>query len=218
MDFSAIILAAGKGTRTGLEYNKVFTKIHGKKVLDYSIDFFEEFADCKEIVLVCSASDFNYIYDQYRGRVKRIIIGGETRQESVYKGLNVATYEYVLVHDSARPHINPAKIKNLVENVELTKASTLAVFATDTVVISNGNRLGKRLDRNSVLMLQTPQAFDRLLILEAHEKAIDVGYTATDDTDLITRFTEVVPSYIEGDYRSIKLTTKEDIEFLKVIL
>lgn len=218
MKYTAIILAAGSGSRTGLEMNKVFIEINGKKVLDYSVDFFKNHKDCNEIVLVCSNNDFNFIYATYSEVVDVIITGGSTRQSSVYKGLNKATLDYVLIHDSARPFILEDCINQLVENVKETKASTLAVFVKDTIVNINGNRLGKTLHRSELLAIQTPQAFYKDLVLKAHEKARDNAYLGTDDTGLVARFTNVTPAYVIGDYRSIKLTTKEDIDILKVIL
>jgi len=218
MNYSAIILAAGSGVRTGLDINKVLIEINGKKVLDYSIDFFKNDEECTEIVLVCSEVDFNYIYSRYNDKVNVIITGGSSRQESVYKGLNKVTYEYVLVHDSARPYLNSDCISALVDNLLETKATTLAVFSKDTIVKINGNRLGKTLERNELLLIQTPQGFLRDLLLDAHEKARKSGYIGTDDTSLIAKFTNVTPAYVMGDYRSIKLTTKDDIEILKVIL
>ena len=218
MKYTAIILAAGSGSRTGLDINKVLLEINGKRVLDYSVDFFLNHKNCSEIVLVSSERDFNYIYNAYNDKVDVIINGGSTRQQSVHKGLKKATNEFVLIHDSARPFISKDCIDELCENVKTTFASTLAVFVKDTIVNINGNRLGKTLHRSELLAIQTPQAFKRDVIVSAHEKAVNNGYLGTDDTSLIAKFTTVTPAYVIGDYRSIKLTTKEDIDILKVIL
>ncbi len=218
MDFTAIILAAGSGSRVGFDYNKVLHEIKGKIILDYSIEFFQKYPSCKEIVLVCSDHDFNFVFDRYRSVADHIIIGGETRQNSVYKGLNKAMNDIVLVHDSARPFINSACIDALCDDLESSKATTLAVPVTDTIVRKSGNRLTKTLDRNELIALQTPQGFDRHLLLEVHRKAMKSKYDATDDTDLVRRFSDVMPSYVMGDYRSMKLTTKDDIALLEVIL
>ncbi len=218
MKYSAIILAAGSGSRTGLEINKVLVEINGKKVLDYSLEFFEKHKDCTEIILVCSESDFNFIYNTYSEIADVIIHGGLTRQQSVFKGLNKANNDFVLVHDSARPFISEECIDQLIDNVKQTYASTLAVFVKDTIVNINGNRLGKTLHRSELLAIQTPQAFKKDIIMMAHEKAIMNGFLGTDDTALVAKFTDITPSYVLGDYRSVKLTTKDDIEILKVIL
>lgn len=218
MKFSAVILAAGSGVRTGLEYNKILHKINGKRVLDYSVDFFKNYGACKEIILVVSDNDYNVMFDEYSTKKCHVIVGGTSRQQSVYKGLNKATNNYVLVHDSARPFINSTKIDELCKDLIETRATTLGVYVKDTTVKTIGNRLGKALDRNNLLAIQTPQAFERDLLIKAHEKAIKTGYIATDDTDLIAKFTNVMPSYVLGDYRSVKLTTIEDIKYLEVIL
>lgn len=218
MKYSAIILAAGNGSRTGLDYNKILIEINGKRVLDYSVDFFKNHEQCIEIILVCSEKDFNFIHSEYIDKVDYIINGGSTRQQSVYKGLNKANNDYVLIHDSARPFISESCIDQLLDNLKQTKATTLAVFVKDTIVNINGNRLGKALHRSELLAIQTPQGFQKDLIKLAHEKAYKNGYLGTDDTSLISKFTDVTPSYVLGDYRSIKLTTKEDINLLKVIL
>lgn len=218
MQYSAIIMAAGIGSRMDLGYNKIFHEINGKRVLDYSLEFFEKDKKCTDIILVCNEQDFNFVYDEYSSRISTITTGGNSRQESVYKGLNKAKKDFVLVHDGARPYINKASVDKLLDDILSTGASTLAVFAKDTVVRISGNRLSKTLDRSSLVHIQTPQGFRKELLLEAHLKARKTGYIATDDTDLVRKFTHVMPSYVIGDYRSIKLTTKEDISFLEVIL
>jgi 2-C-methyl-D-erythritol 4-phosphate cytidylyltransferase len=218
MQYSAIILAGGIGSRMDLGYNKIFHEINGKRVLDYSVEFFEKDPRCTDIVLVCNEQDFNFVYKEYLSRKFTIITGGINRQGSVYKGLNKAKKDIVLVHDSARPYINHASIDKLLHETLITGASTLAVFVKDTMVKVNGNRLSKTLDRSSIVAVQTPQGFKTDLLLDAHQKARATGYLATDDTDLVRKFTHVMPSFVIGDYRSIKLTTKEDIKFLEVIL
>ena len=218
MKYSVIILAAGSGSRTGLDMNKVLIEINGKMVLDYSVDFFKLHKECTEIVIVCSERDFNFIYNNYNDSVDHIVHGGSTRQKSVYKGLNKAINDYVLIHDSARPFIVKTCIDQLLKNLKETSATTLAVFVKDSIVKVNGNRLGTPLHRSNLLAIQTPQAFKTDLIVKAHEKALVSGFLATDDTALIAMSTDVTPSYVLGDYRSIKLTTKEDIDLLKVIL
>ncbi|AIO18317.1 2-C-methyl-D-erythritol 4-phosphate cytidylyltransferase [Candidatus Izimaplasma bacterium HR1] len=218
MKYTAIILAAGSGSRTGLDTNKVLIRINKKRVLEYSVEFFKKHKECDEIIIVSSERDYNFMFDEYKDVVDLIVHGGSTRQQSVYKGLVKAKNEYILIHDSARPYIVKDCIDRLLVNLKETNATTLAVLVKDSIVETCGNRLGKQLNRSELLAIQTPQAFKRELIIEAHEKAIKMGYFGTDDTSLISRFTDVTPSYVLGDYGSIKLTTKEDIEILKVIL
>lgn len=218
MNYSIIILAAGSGVRTGLDYNKIFHQIKGKSILDYSVDYFKKDSRCNQIIMVCSNNDFNYVYDTYSDDVDTVLVGGKTRQESVYNGLSKVTENYVLIHDSARPYLPEKCINDLLEDVVFTKASTLAVYVKDSIVQTNTNRLEKMLDRSKLLAIQTPQAFKTSLIKDAHAKARKYSFLGTDDTSLVSRFTDVMPSFVLGDYRNIKLTTIEDIRFLEVLL
>jgi 2-C-methyl-D-erythritol 4-phosphate cytidylyltransferase len=218
MKYSALILAAGSASRMGLDYNKVLHKIKGKRVLDYSVEYFLKDANCNQIVLVTSEHDFNTIFDLYNSKVDVIIQGGRTRQDSVYNGLTKCEEEYVLIHDSARPFLVKKCVDNLFIDVQFTKASTLAVYVKDSIVQTSSNRIEKMLDRTKLLNIQTPQAFQKDLIITAHKKARANHFIGTDDTSLISKFTDVMPSFVIGDYRNIKLTTVEDIILLEAIL
>jgi 2-C-methyl-D-erythritol 4-phosphate cytidylyltransferase len=218
MKYSSIIMAAGSGKRMGINQNKILLEINGKIVIDYSVDYFKNDSKCGQVIVVCSVVDYESMRERYDSTGVAIVVGGETRQESVYKGLNEAIYDFVIVHDAARPYLVREVIDRLLLNVIDTKASTLAVFVKDTIVEVDGNRLIKALDRSKVVSIQTPQAFETKLLLDAHEKARKASYFATDDTQLVSKFTNVNPAFVEGDYRCIKLTTKEDLDLLKVIL
>jgi 2-C-methyl-D-erythritol 4-phosphate cytidylyltransferase len=218
MQYSVVILAAGSGERSGLEYNKVFHEIRGKMVLEFSLEFFESQPLCQQIILVCSRSDFNFMHDRFHGRVNAIVLGGETRQQSVWNGLNKVINDVVLIHDAARPYLNPSNIEALLHDVLSTKASTLAIPVPDTIVKTSGNRLTKTLNRSELVIVQTPQAFDRAVLMRAHEAARKANYLATDDTELVRRFTSVMPSFVMGDPRTMKLTRKADISVLEGLL
>lgn len=218
MQYSLILLAAGSGSRTGLDHNKVFHRIHGKMVVEYSLEFFKKQAYCRQIILVCHAADFNFVHNRFHEQVDAIVTGGSTRQNSVLKGLNKALHDYVLVHDAARPFLSEDHLDALLRDVVDTKATTLAIPVSDTIVETSGNRLTKTLNRSELVALQTPQAFDRTLLMKAHQAAHKIGYLATDDTDLIRRFTAVMPSYVLGDPRSMKLTLEADIALLEGLL
>ncbi len=218
MGLSIIVLAAGKSERMDSEKNKVFLEINGKHILDYSIEFFQKYKQKNELILVCSETDFNYCLSRYKNEVDKIVLGGNTRQKSVYNGLIKSSHEYVMIHDAARPYLTAEIIDKLYNAVVDVKAATVATRVKDTIVEVTDNRIVKPLNREFLIALQTPQVFDRELILKAHEKAIEQNFSATDDTTLINKFTNVMPEYVIGDYRSIKLTTKEDFLFLEKIL
>lgn len=127
MKFSVIILAAGSGSRTGLKRNKVLYEIHDKKVLDYSIEFFQKQPFIESILLVVSKSELTEMYEAYNDQVTDIIIGGDTRQESVYNGLQRVTTDFVLIHDGARPFLSKESIISLKNALEVNSSVTLAV-------------------------------------------------------------------------------------------
>lgn len=218
MEFSGIILAAGSGKRTGLKYNKVLYEIKGKKVIEYSIENFKKYPEIKEIILVVSESEIVYFVNKYRGVVDKIIVGGNERQDSVYKALNEAVYENVIIHDGARPYLPEHSMEHIFQKIDEEDVMTLGVKLKDTVQEISGNRVTKTLDRSKLIAVQTPQVFKRDIILEAHQKAIENKFYGTDDTVLVEKFIGKKAYVIEGDYRNIKLTTLEDIKLLEVIL
>ena len=107
MQYSALVLAAGSGTRMKLGYNKVFYALNdGRTVLDHALEVFREDERCKQIVLVCSTNDVVRISSQYVSGKVVVVLGGATRQESVYNGLKAVHEDNVLIHDGARPWVS----------------------------------------------------------------------------------------------------------------
>ena len=219
MNYSALITAAGKGLRSGLSYNKVLYKIHDKMILEYSIDFFLDHAKCTEIIVICNREDEPFLTNFYKEKNIMFVVGGETRQMSVMNGISASSNDYVLIHDAARPFINMNVVNKLLIEVEKHHACSVAVPSKNTLVSVNDDGFYDKIeDREKVWQVQTPQAFKKELILNAHKKALEAGLSASDDTGLIARFTSTKPKYILGDERSIKLTTPYDIQLLEVIL
>ncbi len=218
MKYSAIILSAGKGVRTGLKMNKNFLVVKGKMIIEYSVDFFKKDPNCCDIVLVVSTTDFSQASSIYKDEDVSVILGGNTRQESTFNALNEAVYDDVLIHDAARPFIFSPSISNICSKLSKYSSITLGVKVKDTIQIVEGNRIVKTLDRNKLIQVQTPQAFKKELLIKAHKLAIEDGFTGTDDTVLMDRYLGISAFVVEGDYRNIKLTTKEDIKILEVIL
>lgn len=218
MKYSALIMAAGIGSRAGLTYNKVLHKINDKMILDYSIDFFSMHHKCHEVIVICNHQDQDFLSNYYKARDIVFIVGGKTRQQSVMNGLNKASEAFVLIHDAARPFINKAVVNRLVTMVEKHPACSVAVPSKNTLVQVKDSQYVQTIHREDIWQVQTPQAFDKRLIQSVHEKALQDGFVASDDTTLVAHFTDIIPRYILGDERSIKLTTPYDIKLLEVIL
>lgn len=218
MSYSAIILAAGSGKRTGLKYNKVLYEIKGKKLIDYSLDRLKEYPIIDEIILVVSQDEVDYFVSRYGKKVDNIVVGGKERQDSVYNALNVIKNKYVIVHDGARPFIPDYSIKELLSFIESEKSLTLAVKVKDTIQRVKGNKVVETLDRNELYAAQTPQAFHKEVIVKAHELAKKDNFIGTDDTMLVEKYLHIPAHIVTGDYRNLKLTTLDDIKLLEVIL
>jgi len=218
MQFSSIILAAGSGKRTGLKTNKVLYEIKGKTVLDYSIETFANHRSNSEIILVVSGNDHDFFINHYSDKVDKIVIGGAERQDSVFNALSEAKSDYVVIHDGARPFIPLNALDDISSNIESEKSITLGVMVKDTIQRVVGKRVVETLKRDELIHTQTPQAFHRALLIDAHKKASKSGFKGTDDTSLMEKFCDIKAFVVEGDYRNIKLTTLDDIKLLEVIL
>lgn len=218
MEISAIILAAGSGKRTGLKFNKVLYEIKGKRVLDFALDSLKTYREVAEIILVVSNDEYNQFKKDYKDLVDLIVVGGAERQESVYKALNKAKYDTVLIHDGARPFIPNRSMREIISKLQDEPSITLGVPVKDTIQEVAGNRVVKTLNRASLIAVQTPQAFKKDILLQAHEFAKKDQFLGTDDTVLVEKYMKISAFVVQGDYRNLKLTTLDDIKLLEVIL
>jgi len=218
MKYSAIILAAGSGLRTGLNTNKILIMINGYRVIDYSLKFFENDPNCGEVILVASKRDFSDFTEEFKMTDIKVILGGVHRQDSVYNALKIAVNEYVLIHDGARPFILKDNIDQIFDRLPEYPSITLGVKVKSTVQEIQGNRVVRTLDRNNLILTQTPQGFDKNVLIKAHELAIKDTYYGTDDTVLVERYLGIMACVVQGDHRNLKLTTHEDVDLLEVLL
>lgn len=209
---SAIILMAGKGTRTGLTENKTLVKINNKPVFMYSL---EKFLDLGlEVVLVINKKEENIVKKYITNLDVKIAYGGTTRGGSSYNGLLKCSGEYVLIHDAARPFIPVEAIKMTLNYFPSPVVVCSKVINTIKEITPRGL---KTLERSRLLSAETPQAALRKDFLDAYKKAFEDEYLSTDDISLIER-------YITNDIRIVitngnnKITTSEDLTIAKVRL
>lgn len=215
MRYSAIITAGGTSSRFG-NTNKLLEKINGQEIIKYTVDAFVS-VGFEEIVICANLAILNILQDIFAnyGAVK-IIEGGSTRQESVFKGLEAVDCDYVLIHDGARPMITSEIIKRTMDEVASKKAVSVMTKTVDTIkkVDTNG-RIIETVDRTQLYNTQTPQAFEYNLIKSVHEQY--KGQNFTDDAGMVeVNGAEVY--IVEGDYRNIKVTTKSDLALAQVYL
>ncbi len=216
---AAIILAGGTGERFGKEGGKQLVEIAGKPVLTWSAEAFDAVGDIGLIVVVCPE-------DRHEEYLKKAIDpfpfvtpvvmapSGPSRQESAFSGLEYVPdkYNYVVLHDGARPLISPDLIAHAIAilqgNIDCDGA-VVAHPAIDTLkVVENGVIVGTP-DRRVFWNAQTPQVFRAGIYRRAHASALSDGFMGTDDSSLIERLGGKV-LVVEGKRDNIKLTVPED--------
>ncbi|WP_027339565.1 2-C-methyl-D-erythritol 4-phosphate cytidylyltransferase [Halonatronum saccharophilum] len=218
MKVSVIIPAAGTGSRMKADKNKQFLTLGGKEILAHTI---AKFIDCDiyEIIVVTKEDELNYckkeIIKRYSFNNVRLVKGGLTRQESVYNGLQSVSLEseIILIHDGARPLIKESQIQNIIASVKDYGAVAFGVPLKDTVkVVDEDKKILNTPKRDSLVAIQTPQAFNKEMIIKAYRKAKEDGFLGTDSSSLVERAGGEV-RVLDGSYENIKITTPEDLYF-----
>lgn len=206
MRTTAIICAAGNGERAGFSKNKTLVPLRGAPILWHTL---EKFAFADEIIITFSEDDreeFEKIAEKFAARLSP---GGETRTESVYKALKIATGDIVLIHDGARPYVTKKEIDACLESVKTFGSGVCAVPAVNTVAVTRGGRVYSVPERKTVYEILTPQGFYTTDIMTAYEKAMDDDCAYTDDSSIFAKYIEA-PKICEGSPENVKLTYPED--------
>lgn len=215
--YSVIILAAGKGTRLNLGYNKVFYEINQKSILEYSVEYFLKDSSFSEIIIVTTEKDQSHVKELLKGKDIKITLGGITRQESVYNGLKKVNNKYVLIHDGARPYIDKNDIENLKKTVK-ENPCVLAKKIKESIAKVSFGKLKSYVNRDNYMLLQTPQAFTTDKIIKAYDLAIVNENSYSDDASLYMQELQEDVIILEGNENNIKLTTELDLRILEALL
>lgn len=217
---TAIIAAAGSGTRMGGKINKVFMPLGEGTVIGHTAEALDKCTEIDDIVIVTRACDVLECmeYINISKRIK-IVRGGETRQESVYRGIKAAEdSEMVVIHDGARSLILPETVTRTIMDAHTFGAAAAGVLCKDSLKrVNSDGFIEETIDRQSTYLIQTPQIFRTEDILKAHEMAIKDGFVATDDCALYEKYIGKI-KVTEGSYENIKLTTPEDMIVAENIL
>lgn len=214
---TAIILVAGNSTRYGQNRNKNFEIVNGKTVISYSLEEFDKNAYIDNIIIGAKQDEIPIIQkilekESFKKRIT-IIVGGKSRQETVYHCIQKTKADIVIIHDGARPAIKQEYINQCIENMQEFKGTTIGVRSKDTIKITDENNIViHSTKRSNTWVIQTPQCFERKTLLTMHEKYKEEE--VTDDCMLLEKSNQKV-KIIEGDYTNIKITTYEDIKIIK---
>jgi 2-C-methyl-D-erythritol 4-phosphate cytidylyltransferase len=220
----AIIAAAGQGTRMAGTRPKQFLELAGTPIIFHTLKPFELCDRIQEIIVVLPAEEsagFLSLADRTGLRkVKLVVPGGQTRAESVARGLEAiqaATAEIVAVHDGARPFVTPEEIARTIDAARTSGAAILVAPLTDTVKEVRGSEVVRTLERAHLRNALTPQCFRYDLLSRAYEGADLQDPALTDDSALVEK-TGARVTAIEGSWRNIKITTPKDLALAEVLL
>lgn len=221
---SAVVVAAGNGSRMNSTVKKPFMDLCGRPLITYCLDALEKSQLIDSIVLVINKQDIGYVKDDiiakfgYR-KIIKIAEGGSTRQESVYNGLMECTDpDIILIHDAARPFLDRDLIRRSIEDACDFGASAVGIPVTNTVKMADENDfIEETLDRRRAWEIQTPQTFRAGLLLEACRSAREKGIVCTDDAGLVEESGHKV-RITRGNENNIKITTHKDIFIAEQIL
>ena len=212
---AAVVVAAGQGLRAGGEIPKQFRRIAGETLLERALSAFAEAPDVTFVQPVIRPDDVDLVRRLTSGmNVLEPVAGGATRQASVRAGLEAlvaCTPDIVLVHDAARPFASASLITRAIAAAEKTGAAIPALPVTDTVKrIDSTGTIEATLDRNSIRLVQTPQAFAFPALFDAHRRALAQGRNDFTDDAALAEWAGIKVSVFAGEPGNIKFTTPED--------
>lgn len=206
-----IITAGGISNRFGS--NKLLENLQsGKSVIVTTVEKFLPFAD--KIIIPCH-NDVRQHVEKNISDISKIFFTpfGETRQKSVFNGLleyeKSGGCDVVLIHDGARPFIEPETIRETIGKLKEYKGVCVGIYATDTIKITDTDgKITKTIDRNTVFCAQTPQGFNFETILDAHKKLQNMAFT--DDSSML-EYLNIPVFALEGTRSNKKITFREDL-------
>ena len=223
MRASAIIVAAGSGTRLGSGEPKAFVKMHGRPMLHYSLATLAAMPQIAEVIVAIPAG----LERRTREEIARaglevpvkITPGGLERQDSVRIALALAGAEcdVVVIHDAARPFADATLFARCLEAASARGAAIAAIPVSDTLKRVADGVIHATVKRAGLYQAQTPQAFQRRLLVAAHERATRERIVATDDADLVEQLGGTV-EIVEASAINMKITTPSDLMLAELLL
>ena len=217
---AAVIVAAGRGSRMGLDRNKVLYSLCGEPIVVRTVRAFSQSGlfDGGVVVVTgeCDIAEMKQMFADAGVAVRAVVKGGADRQESVLCGIRACdeNADIIAIHDGARPLVTREVIQRTIDSAKVYGSGVAAVMLKDTIkrVDENGCVIDTPI-RDTLRAVQTPQTFDAKLIREAHERFChgnDAGLRATDDA-MLAEWTGHTVHLTQGDVENIKLTTPEDM-------
>ena len=222
--FAVILPAAGQSSRFGDKEKKVFADLEGRAVWLRAAEMFVNRDDVAQALLVVAAGDMELVQSRYGAHLGllgiEVVAGGAERFESVANALAKVRegIELVAIHDAARPCVQAAHIDAVFAAAIDTGAALLGVPVSDTVKRADAaHQVVETVPRQGLWLAQTPQAFRREVIADAHARRAALGADITDDAQLVEAAGHRV-RLIAGSAGNLKITTRDDLALAAAIL
>jgi 2-C-methyl-D-erythritol 4-phosphate cytidylyltransferase len=234
MKVAVILPAAGLGTRMGRQSaertgtsRKQFMLLEGSPILVHTVRKFAAAPQVHEIVVALRAEDLEWaseiLHREFGARV-RVVEGGNSRQQSVENALATLApdTDLVAVHDAVRPFVDLQTITEVIDEAGATGAAIVGIVPVDTVKQVTGGQSDRAkirgtLQREKLVLAQTPQVFRYELLRSAFQKAQEDGFIGTDESSLVERL-DVEVSVVLGSDRNIKITRPGDMDLARLFL
>lgn len=225
----AIIFAGGTGQRMNSKMKpKQFLELHGKPIIIYTLEHFEQHELIDGIIVVCVETWIDYcrnIIDKYKiKKVKAIIPGGETGMLSRFEGVKMAATMYsddtiCLMHDGVRPLIDHDTITRNIESVEKKGSAVTVAPAIETIAVKGPkDKVGQIIDRSKCQLAKAPQSFKLGDLLKVHQHSVDKGISDCIDTAYLMQLNGYDIYTVEGPVENIKITTPMDFYTFKALM
>lgn len=224
---SAIVVAAGKGSRMNAGINKQFIELEGKAIVLRTIEKLAQDVLIDEIVVVIVKEEediYNEKIKPYLPSIKpiKLAYGGKERIDSVKNGLNVVDKktDMIIIHDGVRPFFTHEDINNVIDGAKQYAGCIVCVPVKDTIkIINKDGFVVETPDRSTLFAVHTPQAFKKKALIDAYENYENklTGSIPTDDASLVEHNGGRIKTVI-GSYDNIKITTPEDLIFANSII
>jgi 2-C-methyl-D-erythritol 4-phosphate cytidylyltransferase len=227
---TAIVPAAGLGTRMGADTPKQFLVLDGVPMLVFTLRRLAVCPEITEFIIATRAEEVESVAGLVKpenlGRPVRVVRGGDTRQDSVANALAEVprNADFILVHDAVRPLVTPSQIERVIAEAEACDAAILGIPAMDTVkevkrasLPTDVALITATIPRERVVLAQTPQVFSAPLLLEAFARARQDGVTASDEAGLVERMGRDV-HVVVGSESNLKITRPGDMELAEFYL
>lgn len=226
---TALILAAGTDARFEMDVPKQFVNVNNRPMIVYTLSRFQEHPDIDEIVVVCldGWQEMVRAYGKQFGitKLKAILPGGKNAQQSTYHGLDYMMQQMdmkqgdvVVIHDAIRPMVSKELISKSIHKCIKSGMGVAAIHVMDAIMRTDDGKSGfENIDRNEIMKIQTPQAFDFKYIWDMHNQAIAQGKTGFwDNTGMLTSMGEKI-YFSEGSDFNMKVNTTEGVAMFKAL-